>query len=211
MDNFGIDIKNAVYLSMDMQNSNTKGRGRRNIGTSKRANDIRLLSNARRTLKASRNANIFVIHIRVAFRQGYPEFGGMESASSPVFDEMKKEEAFLQNSWDSEIVDEVAPIKGEIVITKSSVNPFIGTDLDRILRNNGIKWLFITGASTNNLIIATVYHASDLGYIPIVIRDCVAGYTKEIDEFLLNRIIPLHAIILDSKEYIRLISGENQK
>jgi nicotinamidase-related amidase len=206
-----MDKTRSAYLSMDMQNSNTKGRGRRNIGTPKRAKEIGLLANSRRALMASREAGVLVIHVRVAFRKEYPEFGGIERESSPLFSEMKKEKAFLESEWDSEIADEVSPLPGEIVITKSTVSPFTGTDLDRILRNNEIKWLFLTGASTNNLIMASVYHASDLGYVPIVIRDCVAGYAKEIDEFLLDRIIPIHAIVLGLKEYLSIIRGGNVK
>jgi nicotinamidase-related amidase len=209
MDKLKIDKTRSAYLSMDMENSNMKGRGRRNIGTCERAKEVGILGNARRALIASRKAGIFVVHVRVAFRQEFPELGGMERESSPLFNELKKEKAFSEDEWDSEIVDEVAPVEGEIVITKSAVNPFIGTDLDRILRNNEIKWLFLTGASTNNVIMASVYHASDLGYIPVVLRDCVAGYSKEIDEFLLDRIIPIHAVVLESKEYVRIISGEN--
>ena len=52
-----------------------------------------------------------------------------------------------EDGW--QIVPELTPRRGEIVIDKSGYSAVYGTDLDQILGVNGIRQLIFTGVTTN--------------------------------------------------------------
>jgi len=75
------------------------------------------------------------------------------------------------------IVDEVAPLPGEIVIDKPGKNAFFLTNLESQLRTAGIKNLLFAGVTTDVCVGSTVTAANDHGINAIVMADCVASYS----------------------------------
>ncbi len=69
----------------------------------------------------------------------------------------------------------VAPTSGEPVIVKDKPNSFLGTDLERRLREAGIDELVVAGMMTSMCVDATVRAAADLGFGVTVIRDACAA------------------------------------
>jgi nicotinamidase-related amidase len=53
------------------------------------------------------------------------------------------------------------------------MDSFIGTNLDNILRWNGIRTIVILGADTEAGIVPTVTHAFNLGYFVVAVGDCI--------------------------------------
>jgi ureidoacrylate peracid hydrolase len=49
------------------------------------------------------------------------------------------------DSWDGQVIDEIAPAEDEMVIPKTSSNVFVSTNIDYLLRNLGTKYLVISG------------------------------------------------------------------
>ena len=82
-------------------------------------------------------------------------------------------------SWGDEILNELSPRPEEIVINKHRHNSFMGTELDILLRSNGIKTLIVTGVTTERCVLATVTGAITHDYYVIVPRDCVASQKLE--------------------------------
>lgn len=78
--------------------------------------------------------------------------------------------------------------KTEYVVRKRRYNAFTGTDLDLILRENGIANLVLVGTKTNCCIRATVEGAYHLDYSAVVIRDCVATNSDAVNEVHLTDI-----------------------
>jgi nicotinamidase-related amidase len=70
-----------------------------------------------------------------------------------------------------ELVPELRPRPSEAVLDKISMSAFVGTPLDIILRDCGVSALAIVGVAMEVGIEPTVHHATDLGYLPIVIED----------------------------------------
>jgi len=81
-----------------------------------------------------------------------------------------------------DIIDELKPIEGEPIIDKPGKGSFYATDLDLILKNLGIKYLIITGVTTEVCVHTTVREANDRGYECLVLEDCVASYFPEFQE-----------------------------
>ena len=73
-----------------------------------------------------------------------------------------------------EIVDEIAPQEGEVVIRKAKPSGFFGTQLVSILNHDHIDTLIITGMATGGCVRATVIDAFSYNYKVIVPQECVA-------------------------------------
>ena len=88
-----------------------------------------------------------------------------------------------------ELVDEVLPLeKTDYLIPKPRYSTFIGTDLDLILRSHNIETIIITGVCTNICVHYNAVDAHQRDYRVRVVRECVAGTSKEAHEAALTQI-----------------------
>ncbi len=74
-----------------------------------------------------------------------------------------------------EIVPEVAPVAGEVVIDKPGKGAFYGTSLDLVLRSHGITHLVLCGITTDVCVHTTMRDANDRGYECLVLSDCTGA------------------------------------
>ena len=76
---------------------------------------------------------------------------------------------------ETDIVDRIKPQSGEKIIDKARASAFAGTNLDMILRSNGIESLALVGGSTDWCVEATVWDATGRDYYTVMLSDCVHG------------------------------------
>ncbi len=88
----------------------------------------------------------------------------------------------------SEVIEELKPVTGDLVIGKKNYSAFYRTNLDRVLKRLGIKHLILTGLVTNICILYTAVDAHMRGYEVTVPEDCVAGLEAEDNRFALKQI-----------------------
>lgn len=86
---------------------------------------------------------------------------------------------FLPGSPPHEIVPELAPRESEVVFDKLTMSAFVGTPLDLALRDCAIGAFAIAGVALEVGIEPTVRHATDLGYLPIVVTDACGMGNRE--------------------------------
>lgn len=75
-------------------------------------------------------------------------------------------------------IDELAPIRNEIVLPKTSSGVFISTNIDYVLRNLGIRYLIVAGVVTDQCVDMAVRDAADRGYLVSVPHDASATYSE---------------------------------
>jgi nicotinamidase-related amidase len=99
--------------------------------------------------------------------------------------------------------------EGEPVVVKHRVSPFVGTDLETLLRANDIDTLVLAGVQTSGVVLSTVRHAGDLDYRLVVVRDCCADPNAELHAMLLDNLIAKQAAVVTTAQFAGALSGRS--
>ena len=177
---FALDPRRCALLIIDMQRDFLEPGG---FGAGL-GNDVGMLRRAieptRRVLAAARAAGMPVIHTREGHR---PDLSDLPWAKlergrldTRIGDNGPMGRILVRGEPGHDIIPELAPVAGEVVVDKPGKGAFFATDLDHILRNRGIKSLIVCGVTTEVCVNTTVREANDRGFDCLVLEDCVASY-----------------------------------
>ena len=153
-----------------------------------------LLDAASRALVAARKAQVPVIFVRVAFRPGAPEV----SARNKSFSALTGTSRLDESSLETQIHHRLAPIDGEVIVTKRRVSAFAGSDLDVVLRSKDIDTLVLCGIATSGVILSTLRYAADQDFGITVLADACADSDPEVHWVLMEKLFPRQATVLDT-------------
>lgn len=159
-------------------------------------NDVDMLRNVIEPLAAliaaARECGVPVIHTR----EGHlPDLSDCPPAkldrgmpSQRIGDRGAFGRILIRGEYGHDIVDELAPREGEIVIDKPGKGAFYATRLTEVLESAGITTLLVTGVTTEVCVHTTVREANDRGYECLVVSDCVGSYFPEFQRVGLDMI-----------------------
>ena len=82
---------------------------------------------------------------------------------------------FLRDTPGFQIVPDLSPRADEAVFDKLAMSAFAGTPLEMALRDLGVRSFAIVGVALEIGIAPTIWHAVDLGLIPVVVTDACGG------------------------------------
>lgn len=112
----------------------------------------------------------------------------------------------ISGSWGAQVVDELQPRKGDIIVRKRRYSGFFSTDLDLTLRELNVKTLVLTGLATDICVQHTAADAFFRGYKVIVVSDATASLTPERHERALNYMKEVYgASVLKTADVVSLI------
>lgn len=138
-----------------------------------------------RVLSAARRAGLPVIYLTMEFRPDLSDLGGPDAPNAikhRLFGVGQASTApdgsagrfLVRGTWNTQIVEELTPQDGDIVVSKQCFSGFYGTELDTILKTLGVKNLVLTGCTTSVCVESTLRDAAFRDYRCVLLADCTA-------------------------------------
>jgi ureidoacrylate peracid hydrolase len=135
-------------------------------------------------LRAARQAGLRVIYLKMEYRGDLSDAGADDSPNRIKHRRLALGELvpapggegriLIRDTWNTQIVDELAPEPGDIVVSKHRYSGFYQTDLDTILKTLGLQYLVVTGCTTSVCVESTIRDAMVRDYSCILLADCTA-------------------------------------
>lgn len=195
-----IDMKKSALLMLHWQNSvaNPKGVWGKNLYPQVVKNNS--IENAKKVLKAARDKGMLIIYVNIGWRPGFPEVPANQYY--PLIQGAKDENKGIIGSWDVDVIDELKPEKNEKIVINFGSDSFESTDLNTILRANGVEHIYVSGQCIEHVVATTVKRAVNMGYNATIMKDCTSGFTDSNYACMLD-VIPLYGKVITSDEFIR--------
>lgn len=171
------------------------------MGTLPHAIDRDVISKTQLLQQAARDAEILICYSATVFRPGYIEV----SERNKVFSQRKTSGQAAIADPMQVIHEAVQPTDGEVVVGKHRVNALYGTDLEMILRTNGIETIIMLGYATSGVVLSTTRYAADCDYRIIIAEDCCVDSDAEVHDFLMHKIFPRQADVVQSGDVIKAL------
>jgi ureidoacrylate peracid hydrolase len=173
------DLARSAVIVVDMQNAFASKGGMFDLSGMDISGARQVIEVQKTVLEAAREVSLPLVYLVMGYDSNLATSGGPDSPN------WHKELALLlmrkrpelkgkvltEGQWDWEIVDELKPRPGDVVINKTRYSGFCGTPLDSMLRTRGTKTLFFAGIATNICVESTLRDAFFLDYWPILLRD----------------------------------------
>lgn len=177
---YGFDLAHSALVIIDMQRDFIEPGG---FGETL-GNDVSLLAAivpaCQAVLQAWRAAGGLVVHTREAHR---PDLSDCPPAKrlrgNPALrigDQGPMGRILVAGEPGNQIIPELAPVEGEIVIDKPGKGAFYATGLHEILQDHGISHLVFMGVTTEVCVQTSMREANDRGYDSLLLEDCTESY-----------------------------------
>jgi len=156
------------------------------------------VNNAEKILSACRKTGIDVVHVHLEAPTKNPLHTAKVNRKIGLI--------VPPTSDASQSLDQVKPLPGELIVNKTNGGAFSGTNLDFVLRNMDIQSLILVGFLTDECVAATAYHASDIGYDVLLIRDATATHRNEAHEALIWSLEDMCLKVCTTEDALKRIS-----
>ena len=208
------DPRSTALLIIDMQRDFLEPGGFGEL----LGNDVSLLRSTiapcRAVLACARDHGLLVIHTREGHRPDLADAPPTKLARGKlevgIGDAGPMGRVLVRGEPGHDIIPELAPLAGEVVIDKPGKGSFHDTDLDLLLTRHGIKTLVVCGVTTEVCVHTTVRQANDHGYECLVLSDCVGSYFPEFQRVGLEMIKAQGAIfgwVTDSARAVKALNA----
>jgi nicotinamidase-related amidase len=152
-----------------------------------------------RTIAAFRRFGLPVIHTREGHKPDLsdcpPAKHARGRASLRIGDRGPMGRILITGERGNEIIPQLAPVDGEIVLDKPGKGAFCETDLDAILKRLRITHLAFAGVTTEVCVQTTMREANDRGYECILLEDCTESYFPQFKRATIEMVRAQGAIV----------------
>jgi nicotinamidase-related amidase len=172
-----LEPRRCAVLVIDMQNDLVKPEGKIAKAGLEMSGMSRILPLCADFIAEARAAGVPVVHVQTTtLPEGASDSPSWLRAKGTM---VRSEDFCLDGTWGAEICEEVAPLPGEVVVTKHRSSAFRGTKMDLILRSLGVETVVIIGEQTPGCVEATFRDAAYHDYYNVLVEDCIAAYDQE--------------------------------
>jgi nicotinamidase-related amidase len=185
-----VDFHRAAVLPMDIQ------RGVVSVYVKEEG----WLERVTTVVRHARQRQVPVIQVRVAFRPGVPEASPRNMFLSAIKASLPHQRFFQGET--GAIHPAVGPEDTDLLVTKTRVSAFAGTDLDLLLHALDIETLVLFGLTTSGVVLSTALQAADLDYRVVIVKDCCLDLDAEVHACLIEKILPRQALLISSSEFL---------
>jgi ureidoacrylate peracid hydrolase len=174
-----VSVSQTAVIVIDMQNAYASPGGYLDLAGFDISGADRVIRNTRGVLEVARAAGMPVIYFQNGWDADYVEAGGPGSPNFHKSNALKtmRQRPELQGTllakgtWDYDLVDELKPRPGDIVLHKTRYSGFFNSQLDSTLRSRGIRNIVVVGIATNVCVESTLRDGFFLEYFGIVLED----------------------------------------
>lgn len=138
----------------------------------------------REVLRAARAAGVLVVYLKMAFLPDLSDAAPdsptglkhlpMRAGAEVVAPDGTSSRILVRDTWNTEIIGELRPEPGDVVLYKNRYSGFFGTELDDVLRANDVEHLVFVGATTSVCVESTLRDAMFRDYHCLILEDCTA-------------------------------------
>ena len=151
-------------------------------------------------MKEARAKGVKIVHVPISFSDSYNELGG---ESYGILANVKAGECFKASEWGSKICDQLTPAPEDIVVQgKRGLCGFASTNLDFVLRQNGIENIALGGFLTNCCVESTMRTGYELGFKVLTITDCTAATSIEGQAAAVEHTFPMFSVPMDYRDFL---------
>ena len=152
-------------------------------------------------LDDARHAGCTIIYVNIVYRTGYA--GTIQN--NPLFRRGVQSQGFIAGTPGVEIIPELRPQTGDIVIDHARSSAFFGSDLLTILIGNGIDTVALSGIATNVAVDHTARDAMQYGYNTVFLEDCCFSSDPEHHRAALVTMRALCSAVIDHSDFAKLL------
>lgn len=193
-----VNLHSSALLIIDMQRDFLEPGG---FGSSL-GNDVSLLRKAvepcQRVLAAAREAGLAIMHTREGHRadmaDAHPHKVLRGDPATRIGAPGPMGRILIRGEPGHDIIPELAPLPGEVVIDKPGKGAFYQTDLELVLTTRGIDTLLVCGVTTEVCVHTSIREGNDRGYRCVAVADCCASYFPEFHRIGLEMIAAQNGI-----------------
>ena len=138
-----------------------------------------------KVLAAARRAGMPVVYLKMAFRPDLSDAGApdapnwikhlpLRAGDAVLAPDGTPSRILIRDTWNTDILADLTPEPGDIVLYKHRFSGFYGTDLDEVLRSRSISSLVFTGCTTSVCVESTLRDAMYRDYRCLLLEDCTA-------------------------------------
>ena len=182
-DRIALDLARSAVIVVDMQNDFGSQSGIFDHAGIDISIIRRAIDPTRTVLAAARNASIKIIYLKMGFRPDLSDLGAEDSPNrmrhlrfgvgQPSVAPDGREGRFLiRDTWNTDIVAELRPEPGDLVLYKHRFSGFYETELDNVLHRLEIRNLIFTGCTTSICVDSTIRDAMFRDYRCVLLADC---------------------------------------
>jgi len=177
-----IEVRKTAVIVVDMQNAFVRKGGYFDLAGHDISGTETIIAPCQKVISVTREKGCRIIYLQMGFS---PDLSDRGASGSPAAIKSKglalvdrhpemKDRFYFYGSWGAEVIEELKPEPGDIVIRKQKYDGFIGTNLEVVLRTLGTRYLIFMGTATNVCVESTLRHAFFLDYFPILVSDAVS-------------------------------------